>query len=98
MIIETGHVSSRREALGGHDQAGSHKRSVSSKEGRCFVLKKRRVVIGVIRFAAVVVLVFALMALWNFMLWLPWQVDCVIAGTAAMAFAYRFERGSDNGM
>jgi uncharacterized membrane protein HdeD (DUF308 family) len=59
------------------------------------MFKNRRLVIGIIRVAAAVVMVFTVMALWNFMLWLPWQVDCVIAAAAAMAFAYRFERESD---
>ena len=60
------------------------------------MLKDVRLVIGMIRLAAVVVMVSTVMALWNVMLWLPWQVDCVISAAAAMAFAYRFERGSDS--
>jgi hypothetical protein len=38
------------------------------------------------------VLIASVAALCNFMLWLPWQIDCVIAAGAAYAFAYRFER------
>jgi hypothetical protein len=45
-----------------------------------------------IRLAALVVMVASVAALWNFMLWLPWQVDCVLATAAAFAFAYKFER------
>jgi hypothetical protein len=45
-----------------------------------------------IRVAAVVVIVATVCALWNFMLWLPWQIDCGLAGASALAFAYTFER------
>ncbi len=45
-----------------------------------------------IRLAAIIVIVATVAALWNFMLWLPWQVDCAIATAAAFAFAYKFER------
>ena len=45
-----------------------------------------------IRLAAVVVMIATVAALWNFMLWLPWQVDCGLAMVAAFAFAYKFER------
>ena len=48
--------------------------------------------IVVIRLAAVVVMIASVVALWNFMLWLPWQADCVLATAAAFAFAYKFER------
>ncbi len=51
-----------------------------------------RASIVTIRMAAIVIMVMSVIALWNFMLWLPWQVDCVIAGAAAFAFAYKFER------
>ena len=51
-----------------------------------------RASIVVIRLAALVVMIAAVAALWNFMLWLPWQLDCVIATAAAFAFAYKFER------
>jgi len=44
------------------------------------------------RVAAVIVMIASVAALWNFMLWLPWQVDCGIATAAAFAFAYTFER------
>ena len=45
-----------------------------------------------IRLAALIVMIASVAALWNFMLWLPWQVDCVLAGASAFAFAYKFER------
>jgi hypothetical protein len=45
-----------------------------------------------IRLAALVVMVATVSALWNFMLWLPWQIDCALATAAAFAFAYTFER------
>jgi len=45
-----------------------------------------------IRVAALIVLVASVAALWNFMLWLPWQIDCVLALAAAFAYAYKFER------
>ena len=51
-----------------------------------------RVLLVVIRLAALIVTVAIVSALWNFMQWLPWQVDCVLATVAAFAFAYRFER------
>jgi hypothetical protein len=44
------------------------------------------------RLAAIVVMIASVGALWNFMLWLPWQVDCMLAVAAAFAFAYKFER------
>jgi len=44
------------------------------------------------RLAAIVVAIASVAALWNFMLWLPWPVDCGVAGAAALAFAYKFER------
>ena len=46
-----------------------------------------------IRLAALVVTIASVSALWNFMLWLPWQVDCVLAMAASFAYAYKFERG-----
>ena len=54
--------------------------------------KRGRAAIIVIRFAALVVIIAGVTALWNFMLWLPWQIDCLIAAAAALAFAYKFER------
>jgi len=44
------------------------------------------------RLAAIVVMVATVAALWNFMLWLPWEVDCVVAMASALGFAYKFER------
>lgn len=51
-----------------------------------------RASIVLIRVAALVVMIASVAALWNFMLWLPWQVDCILATAAAFAFAYKFER------
>jgi len=53
---------------------------------------RTRASILTIRLAAVVVMIASVAALWNFMLWLPWQLDCLIATAAAFAFAYKFER------
>ena len=51
-----------------------------------------RASIVVIRLAAIIVMIASVASLWNFMLWLPWQVDCALATAAAFAFAYKFER------
>jgi hypothetical protein len=51
-----------------------------------------RPVIIAIRILAAVVMVASVAALCNVMLWLPWQIDCVIAAAAAWGFAYKFER------
>ena len=51
-----------------------------------------RVSLVIIRLAALVVMIASAAALWNFMLWLPWQVDCLFATAAAFAFAYKYER------
>ena len=53
---------------------------------------RTRASIVAIRLAALIVLIASVAALWNFMLWLPWQVDCALAMAAAFAFAYKFER------
>ena len=45
-----------------------------------------------IRLAAIIVIVATMSAVWNVMLWLPWQVDCALATAAAFAYAYKFER------
>lgn len=50
-----------------------------------------RAAILTIRLAAIVVMIASMLALWNFMRWLPWQVDCLLATAAALAFAYTFE-------
>jgi len=55
-----------------------------------------RTSIVVIRLAALVVMIATVSALWNLMLWLPWQLDCVLAAVAALAFAYTFERGESH--
>jgi hypothetical protein len=51
-----------------------------------------RTSIVTIRVAALTLMIAGGAALWNFMLWLPWQADCVLATAAAFAFAYIFER------
>jgi hypothetical protein len=53
-----------------------------------------RLAIALIRVAAIIVMVLTVMALWNFMLWLPWQLDAVIAAVGSLAFAYKFERNA----
>jgi len=53
---------------------------------------RTRASIVAIRVAALIVMIASVAALWNFMLWLPWQVDCALAMAAAFAFAYKFER------
>jgi len=53
---------------------------------------RTRVVILTIRLAAIVVTIASMVALWNFMLWLPWHVDFALATAAAFVFAYKFER------
>jgi hypothetical protein len=45
-----------------------------------------------LRLAAILVTVIIVPLLWRLMLWLPWQIDCLIAVAGALAFAYRFER------
>jgi hypothetical protein len=49
------------------------------------------VVLG-LRILALLVIVVVVPLLWRLMLWLPWQMDCLIAAAAAFAFAYKFER------
>jgi hypothetical protein len=49
------------------------------------------VVLG-LRILALLVVIVVVPILWRLMLWLPWQVDCLIAAAAAFAFAYTFER------
>lgn len=51
-----------------------------------------RASIVAIRLSAIIVMAASMASLWNFMLWLPWQVDCALATAAAFAFAYKFER------
>ena len=51
-----------------------------------------RLAIGILRVAAMIVVMFTVMALWHVMLWLPWELDLIIAVAASLAFAYRFER------
>jgi hypothetical protein len=49
----------------------------------------------VIRLVAILSVIIIVPLLWQIMKWLPWQADCAIALTAALAFAYRFERESE---
>ena len=49
------------------------------------------VVVLTLRILAVLAIILVVPLLWRLMLWLPWQVDCVIAAIAAFAFAYKFE-------
>jgi hypothetical protein len=51
-----------------------------------------RASIVTMRLAAVIVIIATVLALWNFMLWLPWQIDCLVAMAAAFAYSYKFER------
>ena len=51
-----------------------------------------RAAIVAIRLAAAIITIATVVALWNLMLWLPWQVDCTLAAAAAFTFAYTFER------
>ena len=45
-----------------------------------------------LRLTAIALIITVVPLMWNFMLWLPWQVDCALATAAAFAFAYAFER------
>ena len=45
-----------------------------------------------LRGTAILSVILIVPILWRVMLWLPWQVDCLIAAAAACAFAYKFER------
>ena len=54
---------------------------------------RTRALIWVIRVATLIVIIASVSALWNFMVWLSWQVDFLFATAAAFAFAYKFERG-----
>ena len=53
---------------------------------------RARVMILGLRLLAVVVMIAVVSLMWQVMVILPWQVDCLIAAAAALAFAYRFER------
>ena len=45
-----------------------------------------------LRIAAILAVILIVPAMWRLMLWLPWQVDCLLATASAFAFAYKFER------
>ena len=51
-----------------------------------------RALLAWLRFGAALSVVIVVPVLWRVMSWLPWQIDCLIAAAAALAFAYRFER------
>ena len=53
--------------------------------------RARMMILG-LRLLAVVVMIAVVSLMWRVMAILPWQVDCLIAAAAALAFAYRFER------
>ena len=65
---------------------------VSSPREVTAVQNHLTLVITVMRLAALTVVVFSVMILWNVMSWLPWQVDVMIAAAASLGFAYKFER------
>ena len=74
-------------------QAEHHRHQRAFSLGPVIIMYTRtRASIVAIRLAALIVLIASVAALWNFMLWLPWQVDCALAMAAAFAFAYKFER------
>jgi hypothetical protein len=54
----------------------------------------QRVLVVLLRVGAIFTMIVAASLLWRLMAALPWQVDCAIAAASALAFAYRFERGS----
>jgi hypothetical protein len=45
-----------------------------------------------LRLGAIVLITALVPLLCRLMLWLPWEADCMLAGAAALAFAYRFEQ------
>ena len=55
-----------------------------------------RASIVVIRLAALIIMIASVVALWNVMLWLPWQADGLLAAAAALAVAYKFERSESH--
>ena len=48
-----------------------------------------------LRIAALLTAAVIVIALWHLMSAMPWQLDCVVAAAAALAFAYRFERTAE---
>ena len=50
------------------------------------------VLVLALRALAILAIIVVVPLLWRLMLWLPWQLDCVLATAAAFAFAYTFER------
>jgi hypothetical protein len=51
-----------------------------------------RILVLSLRVGAVALMILTAYLLSLVMLRLPWQADCVIAASSALAFAYRFER------
>jgi hypothetical protein len=48
--------------------------------------------ITVLRIAAIAIGFVTVVVLWDFMAWLPWHVDAILAGLSVVAFAYWYER------
>jgi hypothetical protein len=55
-------------------------------------MSRQSVFVLALRLSALIAIILVVPLLWRLMLWLPWQVDCVIAAAGAFAFAYAFER------
>ena len=53
--------------------------------------RTRSIIVG-IRLMAIAAVLIGVPLLWKAMLWLPWQIDCLLAVGASFAFAYHFER------
>ena len=51
-----------------------------------------RAVVIAVRLGAILLIVIVVPLIWRLMLWLPWQIDCLIAAAGSFAFAYHFER------
>ena len=54
-----------------------------------------RSAIAILRVTALIVMMFTVVGLWHVMLWLPWELDIIVAVVASLAFAYRFERAAE---
>ena len=54
----------------------------------------RAIIVG-LRIAAIITAAVIVLGLWHLMLWMPWQLDCVMAAASALVFAYRFERTAE---
>ena len=77
-----------------HDAVAPPRRDPSSAPPTHRTLDTRtRVALVAIRVMALVATAATVAALWNIMVWLPWQADCALSASAAFAFAYAFDRG-----